>query len=275
MLTEPRSSRLRDSSPPESLIERSVAMVGKTLCSNEWIAAACASRSFTVTRFPLFARLERLDASNYPSVVLLDGSADARSLVVSVLGDASPACRRRMILIGWSLDSNHIRQFIRSGIADFLNMPSSAGELSLRIELRAQQCRNDLDCLHPGPTNPAPPAVDGLTRTVFSASSRVRLTEREILLYECLAEYAGAPVSREVLRRCVWGMDRGSDSSSNIVDVYVRYLRVKLARADADVHIVTHRSYGYALHRGAEQESPPPKTHRERRKSLEPRYSEE
>ena len=69
----------------------------------------------------------------------------------------------------------------------------------------------------------------------------VELTAREFALAEVFLRHAGQVLSREQLLSHVWGYD--FDPGSNVVDVYVRYLRRKLG----DGVIETVRGMGYRL----------------------------
>src|SRR5690606_37200890 len=72
----------------------------------------------------------------------------------------------------------------------------------------------------------------------------VELTSREFALAEVFLRHAGQVLSREQLLSHVWGYD--FDPGSNVVDVYVRYLRRKLG----DDVIETVRGSGYRLRAG-------------------------
>lgn len=93
--------------------------------------------------------------------------------------------------------------------------------------------------------------VDAARRQARRAGAEIALTEREFGLLEYLARNAGRVVSRADLWAHVWA--RRSEPESNVVDVYVRYLRNKLGRSP-DL-ITTVRGGGYRL--GA-AEGPPP-----------------
>jgi DNA-binding response OmpR family regulator len=71
------------------------------------------------------------------------------------------------------------------------------------------------------------------------------LTAKEFMLLETLMEHAGQVLSREQLLSHVWGYDYDPGVGSNVVEVYVRYLRRKLG---GDV-IETVRGMGYCLRR--------------------------
>lgn len=157
--------------------------------------------------------------------------------------------------MGWGLDPRRIRLFFDVGIYDFLGMPASASELLLRLELRV--CCAEAASINEWPVERRPAdAPDVIPASVASPSER--LTHREHLLYTCLAEREGQVLSREEILRQVWGRDATLAATSNIVEVYVRYLRVKLGRIAPGLRIVTHRSSGYSLRRTCGVSVPPP-----------------
>lgn len=90
------------------------------------------------------------------------------------------------------------------------------------------------------------PAViieDGCTLTL--GNTAVHLTEREMELYVCLRESCGKAVSREDLRERVWGNSAGD--GTNVVDVYISYLRRKLIPLLGEGAIISVRGQGYML----------------------------
>jgi DNA-binding response OmpR family regulator len=126
-----------------------------------------------------------------------------------------------------------------AGAIDYLTKPFSLSELAARI--RAQ--------LRVAAQTPATTIRDGdidvnlITREVRRDGELVRLstTEFELLVY--LLRNRGQVLSREQILRAVWGYDY--DPGTNVVDVYVGYLRRKLRRGDRRAPIVTVRSVGY------------------------------
>lgn len=81
--------------------------------------------------------------------------------------------------------------------------------------------------------------LDVLARRATVAGREVDLSAREFSLAEQFLRNPGRVLSREQLLSSVWGLD--FDPGSNVVDVYVRYLRGKLGSD----HIVTVRGAGY------------------------------
>ncbi len=82
-------------------------------------------------------------------------------------------------------------------------------------------------------------------RRVERGGRRVELTPREFGLLEYLMREPGTPVSRAVLMQEVWGT--AFDPTTNVVDVYMKYLRDKIDRADEVKLIRTVRGVGYAI----------------------------
>jgi DNA-binding response OmpR family regulator len=133
-----------------------------------------------------------------------------------------------------------------AGAADYLTKPFSLHELAARIraQLRvaAQRQRTNLRA--------GQLEVDLITREVRYAGQPVRLSTTEFELLTYLMRNHHKALSREQILRAVWGYEY--DPGTNVVDVYVGYLRRKLrAAAKEDVGIanrspiVTVRSVGY------------------------------
>ncbi|SFJ40150.1 Transcriptional regulatory protein, C terminal [Amycolatopsis regifaucium] len=83
--------------------------------------------------------------------------------------------------------------------------------------------------------------LDLRTRKVSVAGTEKDLTAREFALLETLLRHRGQVLSREQLLGGVWGFD--FDPGSNVVDVYIRYLRGKIGAE----RIETVRGMGYRL----------------------------
>jgi heavy metal response regulator len=87
--------------------------------------------------------------------------------------------------------------------------------------------------------------LDPATRTVTRAGRLIDLTAKEFALLEFLMRRRGQVLSRSVIAQHVWGVD--FDTFSNVIDVYVNYLRKKI---DADFEprlLHTVRGVGYTL----------------------------
>ena len=88
-------------------------------------------------------------------------------------------------------------------------------------------------------------SVNPTTREVKRGSRPVALTAREYQLLMLLLERQGTVVSRDVILRQVWNDERGA--ASNVIEVYVRYLRQKLEEGGGRRLIHTVRGQGYCL----------------------------
>ena len=90
-----------------------------------------------------------------------------------------------------------------------------------------------------------PLTLDPATREVWRGSRRITLTTREYALLEYFLRNPGRVLTRPMLAEHVWGLD--FDPESNIVDVYVGYLRRKVDGPDDKRLIHTVRGAGYVL----------------------------
>ncbi|ADD44541.1 response regulator transcription factor [Stackebrandtia nassauensis] len=128
---------------------------------------------------------------------------------------------------------------LSDGADDYMPKPFSVDELLARIRLRLRPVSgggSDQAVLRVGDLE-----LDLRTRAVRAGGRQVELTARELSLLDTLMRNAGQVLSREQLLSRVWGFD--FDPGSNVVDVYVRYLRRKIG---AD-RIETVRGLGYRL----------------------------
>lgn len=87
--------------------------------------------------------------------------------------------------------------------------------------------------------------IDPLAGTVKRAGKVLDLTRTEFSLLRRLAEEPGRPVSRVDLLKSVWGID--FDPGTNVVDVHIRRLRLKVDQAFTSPLIHTIRGEGYVL----------------------------
>ena len=127
------------------------------------------------------------------------------------------------------------------GADDYLPKPFDFGELLARLRALLRRVPAE----RPVRLEIGDLVVDPATHTVTRAGEAVTLTAREFTLLEFLARHAGEVVTRTSLLEHVW--DEHYEGSTNIIDVYVSYLRKKLEQPFGRPLIRTVRGVGYAV----------------------------
>ena len=128
-----------------------------------------------------------------------------------------------------------------AGADDYLTKPFSLGELLAR--LRALARREVVD--RPAVVSVGSLRLDPAGRRVWRGDTEVSLTAREFTLLEALMRRPGQVLSHLQLLDAAW--DFGYEHRSNVVEVYVRYLRAKIDRPFGVASIETVRGVGYRL----------------------------
>ena len=126
-----------------------------------------------------------------------------------------------------------------AGAADYLLKPFSVAELAARLRAQLRQAAHGQAATLSG----GDIEVNLLTRDVRRSGELVHLSSTEFDLLAHLLRRRGDVCSREEILSSVWGYQH--DPETNIVDVYIGYLRRKLARSGSPAPIATVRSVGY------------------------------
>lgn len=187
------------------------------------------------------AALEVVERHRPDAVVLdmnmpvLDGTGVVTALRAA--GDDTPIC----VLSARSAVDDRIAG-LESGADDYLTKPFVLAELVARINalLRRRPTGTSTATVRVGDL-----VLDPAGRRVHLGGVAVALTKREFELLDVLARNAGIVLARERLLALVWGYD--FDADTNVVDVFVGYLRRKLEAGGAPRLVHTVRGVGFVL----------------------------
>jgi two-component system, OmpR family, response regulator QseB len=157
---------------------------------------------------------------------------------LSVLRDVRAAGNRLPVVILSARDDTDVKVTgLERGADDYVTKPFRFEELLARVRVRLRQDGTpERTVLEAGQV-----VLDLRTRRASVDGNVVELSAREFTMLEVFLRHPGQVLSREQLLSHVWGYDH--DPGSNVVDVYVGYLRRKLGKQ----RIQTVRGMGYAL----------------------------
>lgn len=132
-----------------------------------------------------------------------------------------------------------------TGSDDYLTKPFSFEELLARIRALLRRSRkSDTHILEYKDI-----VLNPYTRRLNIASKETELTDKEFMIMEYLLKNSEKPLARKDIAEYVW---QNSTDSTNIVDVYVNFLRKKIESISQKRYIHTVRGIGYILREGNE-----------------------
>jgi two-component system OmpR family response regulator len=145
-----------------------------------------------------------------------------------------------IIMISARTEKNDVTHGLRLGADDYIRKPFSVEELLLRIENRLRRGKiNTSEIFFCGPIK-----LDEERHEVTFADEKVELSPTEFNLLTLLIQNQNRVFSKEKLLDLVWGVD--FQTSTNVVDTYISYLRKKLHKAGFE-GIKTVRGVGFKL----------------------------
>jgi DNA-binding response OmpR family regulator len=192
----------------------------------------------------LMATIEK----NHPDLILLDlglPGRDGMELLSELRGQGTAI---PIIILSARDELDDRVNGLEQGANDYIIKPFRFAELLARVNV---QMREQHSSRFRGPSaldgillhGPGGLILDLRSHQVHGgeAGAAVALSQREFSILELLMRNPNQPLSRELILETVWGYSH--DPGSNVVDVYIRYLRRKIG---AD-RILTIRGFGYQL----------------------------
>lgn len=183
--------------------------------------------------------LNKIRKQKYDLIILdvnlpkLDGFA-----ILEKVRESAPT--QPIIMISARTDKDDVTHGLRLGADDYVRKPFSVEELVLRIENRLKRnLKNQAEVFVCGPIT-----LNDTEHLVTFNDQSVDLSPTEFNLLLILIQNQNRVMTKEKLLDLVWGLD--FETSTNVVDTYISYLRKKLHRADFD-GIKTIRGVGFKL----------------------------
>lgn len=204
----------------------------------------------------------RLEVSGYRALVQ-ESEEDLPAAVILSPGweQRIPELRRRLgarpLLLGITSDSVESRSHCLEWGADDFWLPSlGTSDLLTRLRLHLALAQRQAPTPVSALLKLADLRIDPVARQGWRGQRQLSLTAREYQLLVLLLRHRGTVVSRERILEEIWA-DQGG-GASNVIEVYVRYLRQKLEQDGASRLIHTVRGRGYCLSEGRPPAGPLP-----------------
>jgi len=184
---------------------------------------------------------ERLALASAVDLIVLDRMLPGRSglEVLAAVRRERPALP--VILLTARAEVGERVEGLEAGATDYLTKPFSFEELLARVRAHLRQAGARAGAA----LEVAGIRLDPIARRAERRGESVALSQRESDLLAYLMRHQGAVCSQPELLAAVWGSDH--DPGTNLVSVYVGYLRRKLDRPGSPAPIETVRSAGYRL----------------------------
>lgn len=186
------------------------------------------------------AALDYLETASYDGVIMdiMIPKKDGMSVLKTIRAEGIQV---PVLFLTAKSEMQDIVRGLDAGASDYMTKPFEFSELlaRLRVMLRTVHISND-SILNYGSLQ-----IDTNNHRVVRDGVTVDLTVREYAILEYLVRNKNIVVTREQIRANIWSID--DDINSNVVDVYIRYLRRKIDDPFEEKLIHTIRGVGYRL----------------------------
>lgn len=178
------------------------------------------------------------------SLIILDGmlpGIDGFSLLTALRQSKSTP----VLMLTARADIEDRVRGLQSGADDYLIKPFAFSELVARIQVLLRRLHAPHQTAEPTSLKVADLEIDLIRRKAMRAGQRLQLTAKEFNLLTLLLRKQGKVLSRTELASQIWDMN--FDSDTNVVEVAVRRLRIKVDEPFVSALIHTVRGMGYVL----------------------------
>ena len=186
------------------------------------------------------AALEYMEAENYDGAIM-DIMIPNKDGITVLREMRNAGIQVPVLFLTAKTETQDIVRGLDAGASDYMTKPFEFSELMarLRVMLRTQNPVNEnvITC--------GSLVVDMNNRQAIRDGKVIDLTVREYAILEYLARNRNVVVTREQIRVNIWNID--DDVNSNVIDVYIRYLRRKIDDNYEEKLIHTIRGVGYKL----------------------------
>lgn len=186
------------------------------------------------------AALDYMEAENYDGAIM-DIMIPNKDGITVLREMRNAGIQVPVLFLTAKTETQDIVRGLDAGASDYMTKPFEFSELMarLRVMLRTQNPVNEnvITC--------GSLVVDMNNRQAIRDGKVIDLTVREYAILEYLARNRNVVVTREQIRVYIWNID--DDVNSNVIDVYIRYLRRKIDDNYEEKLIHTIRGVGYKL----------------------------
>jgi len=186
------------------------------------------------------AALDYMEAENYDGAIM-DIMIPNKDGITVLREMRNAGIQVPVLFLTAKTETQDIVRGLDAGASDYMTKPFEFSELMarLRVMLRTQNPVNEnvITC--------GSLVVDMNNRQAIRDGKVIDLTVREYAILEYLARNRNVAVTREQIRVNIWNID--DDVNSNVIDVYIRYLRRKIDDNYEEKLIHTIRGVGYKL----------------------------